>query len=216
MPAWGIHLTVAQKINEKLGLPVNDFLLGNVLPDALNGYIVKNITNFKSYNDTHYIKVDSDNYVNLPKLPDYYLFINKYKDKLNKPMILGYLVHLMTDYYFNKEVINKYITLGVTVDFNKVKQIDFEDFELELIKRGNKNLIYYDQTLYEKCNELIEINNNEIKEIIMVVHNKYFFTKEKTIDDILIPKEELYQIYMDCIHFIIEELIKMKIIDNIK
>lgn len=216
MPAWGIHLTVAQKINEKLGLPVNDFLLGNVLPDALNGYIVKNITNFKSYNDTHYIKVDSDNYVNLPKLPDYYLFINKYKDKLNKPMILGYLVHLMTDYYFNKEIINKYITLGVPINFDKIKQIDFKNFELELIKRGNKNLIYYDQTLYEKCNELIEINNNEIKEIIMVVHNKYFFTKEKTIDDILIPKEELYQIYMDCIHFIIEELIKMKIIDNIK
>lgn len=216
MPAWGIHLTVAQKINETLKLPINDFFLGNVLPDVPNGYIVKNITNLKSYNDTHYIKVDSDNYVNLPKLPDYYSFVSKYKDKLYKPMILGYLVHLMTDYYFNKEVINKYITLGVTVDFNKVKQIDFECFELELIKRGNKNLIYYDQTLYEKCNELIEINNNEIKEIIMVVHNKYFFTKEKTIDDILIPKEELYQIYMDCIHFIIEELIKMKIIDNIK
>lgn len=215
MPAWGIHLAVAQKVNETLKLPVNDFFLGNVLPDVPNGYIVKNIIHLKSYDDTHYIPVDSDNYVNLPKLPDYNLFINKYKDKLYKPMVLGYLAHLMTDYYFNKEIINKYITLGITVDFNKVKQIDFENFEVALIQKGNKNLIYYDQTLYEKCNELIKINNNEIKEIIMVVHNKYVFTKNNTVDDILIPKEELYQIYVNCINFILEEFNKLEILNKL-
>ncbi len=44
MPSWAIHLGVTTKINEKLNyqkVKKNIFLLGNILPDILNGHVIK-------------------------------------------------------------------------------------------------------------------------------------------------------------------------------
>ncbi len=44
MPAWAIHLEVTTKINEKIKLEDKEkkyILLGNILPDILNGHVIK-------------------------------------------------------------------------------------------------------------------------------------------------------------------------------
>ena len=45
MPSWAIHLGVTTKINEKNQINRKRkkiyFLLGNILPDILNGHVIK-------------------------------------------------------------------------------------------------------------------------------------------------------------------------------
>ena len=53
MPSWPIHVALAHKFNKKLNLG-DDFILGNVLPDVLDGFIFepsnitdKNLSHFR-------------------------------------------------------------------------------------------------------------------------------------------------------------------------
>ena len=57
MPSWPIHIAIAHKVNKKLNLN-DDFILGSVLPDILDGYIIKssnitdkNLSHFKRWKD---------------------------------------------------------------------------------------------------------------------------------------------------------------------
>ena len=87
MPSWPIHIAIAHKVNKKLNLN-DDFILGSVLPDILDGYIIKssNITdkNLSHFRINHKISLD--------------YFLEKYHDKLNNPIVLGFLVHLITTF----------------------------------------------------------------------------------------------------------------------
>ena len=61
MPAWGIHLYTAKKINEKLKIKnYNSFLIGNIVTDINNGYVVKNISKTKNHKETHYCVENKD------------------------------------------------------------------------------------------------------------------------------------------------------------
>ena len=57
MPSWAIHLGVTTKINEKIKLSESEkniFLLGNILPDILNGHVIKNMhINPSIYNEIY-------------------------------------------------------------------------------------------------------------------------------------------------------------------
>lgn len=56
MPAWAIHLEVTTKINEKTKFEdkkKNIFLLGNILPDILNGHVIKNISHIVPHKEAH-------------------------------------------------------------------------------------------------------------------------------------------------------------------
>lgn len=144
MPTWGIHLAMANQINRKLNMEMNSFLLGNILPDVPNNYIVKNITNVIPYEVTHYININTDKYINLPSFPDINLFIDKYKDNLNNPLVIGYLVHLLTDLYWNTRFVNDYLTFGVTIPFNSYKQKDLKLFEDYIVRRNKLILPSYE------------------------------------------------------------------------
>lgn len=108
MPSWGVHIALANKLNKKFELG-NDFIIGNVLPDATNGIIVKNIPNVINHAKTHY----NFEGPNKPPKNDVDKFLEEYKDKLNNPLILGSLIHIMTDNFFNfyfKKVVFKIMT----------------------------------------------------------------------------------------------------------
>ena len=88
MPSHKIHLKIAQVINQNLHLDTDAIMLGSVLPDltieknhALSHYQVKG-----SYEDT---------------LANPDKFIHEYKKQLQNPIMLGYLIHLLTDRYYN-------------------------------------------------------------------------------------------------------------------
>ena len=92
MPSAIIHASVAKKINKVLKLDEELFILGNIAPDCW-----RNGKNFGSRALSHFLP---DNAVD----EDYHLFYNKYKNNLNDPFVIGYLIHLMTDFYWRHNV----------------------------------------------------------------------------------------------------------------
>lgn len=101
MPSWGIHLATAKKLQEKLQIETNDFLLGNILPDINNGYVMEGISCLKTYQETHYFELQD---LNGQKewLPNLQSFIQDNQKKIKHPIVLGYYTHLLADYYWNK------------------------------------------------------------------------------------------------------------------
>lgn len=89
-----IHIAVANEINKKLNRDKSKLLIGTIAPD-----ISKLIgeTKVKSH-----FQDRNDNIPNLDK------FLDKYKEKLNDDFVLGYYIHLLTDYlwfkYFMTEI----------------------------------------------------------------------------------------------------------------
>ena len=150
-----IHLCVAKKVNSFLQMDERLLSLGAIAPD-----IAKQVG--ESKNKSHFL--DEDEREDTP--PHYERFIEKYKNELNQPFEMGYLIHLMTDYYWFKDYINEYIN-----DFteeNRVKNyIALKDVIYNDYTRLNQELIdKYMLDLYYFQNE-IEYPKSIINEIPM-------------------------------------------------
>ena len=100
MPTWAIHLATAKKVSEKINADKNIFTFGNILPDIPNEYVVKEITHHVSHPRTHF-EVDVLIVEHIEKRYDLKNFAEKYKSKFSNPLMLGYYVHLLTDYFWN-------------------------------------------------------------------------------------------------------------------
>ena len=181
MPSWTIHLALANKLNKKMNL-CDDFLLGNILPDVLDGYIIKKPSHFVNKNESHFKnectkKIDID------------LFISKYKNKFNNPIVLGYLSHLVADKYFNdyfhsnhtikKDNKIRTVLKNGSLDSSEdkpwqIKQRDFERFGQMLLNNNGLS----DLTI---CN--INIKNFVIDEV--VVDNNDLHLVRKTVKKML-------------------------------
>ena len=83
-----IHIAVANEVNKTLKRNNKHILIGSIAPD-----IAKHIGIAKK--NSHFQDTDAD----LPHLEE---FLNKYKDKLNDDFVLGYYIHLYTDYLWFK------------------------------------------------------------------------------------------------------------------
>ena len=92
-----IHIAVAKEINKDLHMNEKELFLGTIAPD-----ISKQIGESKV--KSHFLPNENTDLPNLEK------FLNKYKDYLNIPFIMGYYIHLFTDYlwfkYFIREITN--------------------------------------------------------------------------------------------------------------
>lgn len=101
MPSWGIHLALSEKLNEKIkSKDKNLFLFGNILPDINNGYALPNISTIIPHRDTHYAFI-KDFSGKKEIMPGYEKFYEENKNQLDNPLVLGYLTHLLADYYWN-------------------------------------------------------------------------------------------------------------------
>lgn len=94
MPGFIIHLAEAAMIMDYMERKPDfqwrqDFMLGNLLPDTRLGE-AKKITHFWG-------EGQEDNIARAPKLS---LFLDKYKDRLKEPAILGYYAHLYLDEHY--------------------------------------------------------------------------------------------------------------------
>lgn len=95
MPTHKIHIAVANKVNTRLNYDLDSIILGSVMPDIC----VENRDGISHYQNN---KQGIENVAN----PD--LFVKKYKRKLKNPIIMGYLIHLLTDNYYNSYIYNKF------------------------------------------------------------------------------------------------------------
>ena len=140
MPSWPIHIALAKKLNKELNLG-DDFIIGNILPDVLNGYIIKNPSVIINDQLTH-LNEDED-------LKEYIKSHN-----LKDPIVLGYASHILTDRYFNTyfhkhHVVKKDDKFMAILKDNtlfydpniKPWQIKHHDFNLYSIKLTNDGLL---------------------------------------------------------------------------
>lgn len=217
MPSWPVHIAIANKLNKNLNLN-DDFILGNIMPDILDGYVIKP-SNTTEKKKSHYYSKQKIN-------PE--CFINENKHELNNPIILGYLIHLLTDKFYNeataKHFINENNELYVVLN-NKTKAPK----NLETFAMKHQDLEKYGQTLVNenKLGKKININNNtlnNIKALKKFTHTKSdientikiinkWINNEININDHhykLYSKEELDKIYNDCYKYIINYLRKLK------
>ena len=167
-----IHMAVASEINKVLKHDNDKILIGSIAPD-LSKYV--NI----SKETSHFI---SDNTDNIPNIDS---FLIKYRDKLSDDFVLGYFIHLYTDYlwfkYFIPEFLkHDYITKidGTVVKCNgdMLSLYIYNDYtylNTQLIDEYNMNLdIFYneppklDNIIHEIPMDKINIILNEVSVII--------------------------------------------------
>lgn len=135
-----IHICVANEINKVLKKDNRKLLIGTIAPD-----ISKLIGESKYY--SHFLD-DVDN--NIPNLDK---FLNKYKYYLDDDFVLGYYIHLYTDYLWFKYFIKK------VVEGNYIKELDGT-----LVKYTEKSFLYYVYNDYSNLNtQLINKYNFPLK-----------------------------------------------------
>ena len=206
MPSWAIHLDIAQKLSENMEEKERkDFLLGNILPDVNVRYLINPISKKIPYEITHYGRMQTFN-GNTRELPDYEKFIGEYKTILKKPIVLGYLTHLMTDFYWNyhtyiqKGIYEKGKLIGLQGKENVVlgddellrqtKVNDFNTFSQYLYKNGIVQIPNFQENLMDSVQPIkeVHIENNDLKGI-----NEYFTNVFKKIK--FEEEEDNYKIY---------------------
>ena len=179
MPSWNIHLEVGKRLNKKLKLDNDLFMLGNILPDINNGYIVKGISKVLSHSYTHYTEDNMYSYKNYLK-----------ENKLDNPLLIGYYIHLYTDFLFNNDFYNR-INSDLEHDkIRKMKQNDFKKFNNNFLNNKldidiSKCIKYVNKmkriSITEKDLELVENYLNERKKEDL----EYNFYNEDELNDLL-------------------------------
>ena len=163
-----IHICVANEINKVLKKDNRKLLIGTIAPD-----ISKLIGESKYY--SHFLD-DVDN--NIPNLDK---FLNKYKYYLDDDFVLGYYIHLYTDYLWFKYFIKK------VVEGNYIKELDGT-----LVKYTEKSFLYY---VY---NDYSNLNNQLI--------NKYNFPLKIFYEEIPDIKDIIDEIPMNKLNLIVDKV----------
>lgn len=172
-----IHICVAKEINKIIKRNSDNLYIGTIAPD------ISKLVGLPK-RQSHFVS-DLEETENLPDLNK---FLIRYKDNLNDDFVLGYYIHLYTDYlwfkYFLTEIMDKnFVTKldGTTVNVKGSMQIyyiynDYTNMNEQLLDLYNLDCkIFY--------NELPKFNNI-IKEIPMdkinLIVNEVGLILEKT------------------------------------
>ena len=103
-----IHISVAKEVNKYLNRDESQLLIGSIAPDIAKLInISKDITHF----------VDEEK--NIPNLDR---FLNKYGSYLNNDFVLGYYIHLYTDYIWFKYFVPSLIDDNKIIKLNNKKE----------------------------------------------------------------------------------------------
>ena len=166
MPNWKIHLEIAKRLNQKFNYTqkkLEQFYLGNILPDINNCFIVKDISTKLEHKYTHYQdEIEIPSYKNFEKI---------YKNKIyEEPIIFGYYIHLYTDYtwnnYFYTNFNDNEKLRGLTHEEKRtLKQDDFKVYNNLFI--DNKPKFLNKENLVEKSKKIdrISINKEDIEKV---------------------------------------------------
>lgn len=168
-----IHMAVANEINKKLKRNQKSILIGSIAPD-----ISKQIGESKK--DSHFLTDDTD-------IPNLNKFICKYKGNLDDDFVLGYYIHLYTDYILFKYFITDFVKEDYifNIDGNKLKlgdneklnyiYNDYTNLNIQIIDKYNLDLSIFYENHDQFKNIIKEIPMNKIQIIIdkagMIIKN---------------------------------------------
>ena len=217
MPSWPIHIALAHKLNKQLKLN-DDFILGNIMPDVLDGYVIKP-SNKTEKKQSHYYSNKKINHEN---------FVKENKNELHNPIILGYLIHLLTDKFYNEETakhfINENNNLYVVLNDNTKAPKNLETFAMkhqDLDKYGKMlaqnnllgNKIILNNNTFNNIKHLKQFNYNtsDIENTIKII-NDWIYNKINIAnkDYKLYSQKELDEIYENCYQYILNYLKNLK------
>ena len=132
MPSFIIHHISGERLLNNLNLNEEDrllFLLGNLIPDSSKNN-KKDIQKEKLI--THFRRIEDNNKLLMAPYPED--FLNKYKNIINNPTVLGYYFHLWMDkYYFNNIFKSSFIFLDKNY---KETNILSENVYIKIIKNN--------------------------------------------------------------------------------
>lgn len=212
MPTWPVHLAIANKLKNRYHY-TEDFIIGNILPDTMNGFMVPNTSNIYHHTITHYSKVEP---LGPPKI-SIIDFLNDNRKKLNNELILGTYTHLLADFYFNEYTMEHHIkeedgklkgilndgTVEKDLPPMPIKQQDFKVFGDYLIKNNEveekisitKNTLELSKALNYK------IEKEDIEKTILVA-NQMIETKPQEEKYKMFTLKELMDLYNSCYEYI--------------
>lgn len=218
MPSWPIHIALANKLNKKLKLN-DEFILGNILPDVLDGYIFTP-SNITDKNLSHY---------RTNQKIDLSLFLNEHKDNFNNPIVLGFFTHLLVDKFYNSHIAarhfvekndGQYVLLN---DGSLIKKSSTTFFmkQNEYTKYGKKiaakkllgSPINLDRLSLDYLNDLSMFNYDfsDIKKTTEIMNE--WINNKTIVPEIqykLHTESELDKLYNECYSFVLEYLGKLK------
>ena len=149
-----IHLCIAKEVNKYLKMNEKELLLGAIAPD-----ISKEIGQTKEI--SHFL-----DHTNEDDIPNIDRFLLKYKNNLNEPFTVGYLIHLLTDKYWFRDYIYQYIE-RYTKDKNKKKVTytalrdviynDYTNINISLIDKYSLSLNLFYQEFVKPTTSIVEI-----------------------------------------------------------
>ena len=218
MPSWAIHLKVAKELAKNM--PKKDyqrFLLGNLLPDVNVGYLINPISKKIPYSITHYGKMETFE-GKTKEFPDYETFIQNYAGDIKDPIVLGYLAHLATDFYWNYETFihkgiyengkmiglrgKENVIFGESELLRKTKVDDFNSFSYHLYHNNLVEIPKFQEKLIEGVQKVSEIH---IEKVDLEGINQYF----KDIPEKIQKESKAFKI------FSLEEM-EQDLTDNVK
>ncbi len=164
-----IHIAVAKEINKDLKMNEKELFLGTIAPD-----ISKQLGESKV--KSHFL---SDDQSTLPILDK---FLDKYKNNLNNPFIMGYYIHLFTDYLWFKYFMPEITNSSDYIEFLSGNKIKCTKEEIE-------KLIYNDYT---------NLNISLIEEYDLDLSLFY--------EDIEIPNIKFDEIPLDKLQVIVDQM----------
>ena len=182
MPNWKTHIEISKQLNKQLNYNDEEFELfafGSILPDINNGHLVKDVSKIIDHKITHFV-ADNKSYMN---------FYNKYKAIIKEPLILGYYMHLYTDFSFNRNFYeHEEIKKCNNEEHSKLREMKQSDFEVY----NNK---FYEHTitteyLGEILNQSRKIEEVSITKEDIIKVKEFLDNQEKYNEDYKFYNEE--------------------------
>lgn len=200
MPSWKIHSKIANDLCKQLKVNKKYFMIGNLLPDQ-DKYNIPNLEKNISRTVSHFIN-EEDASIGI-NLPDYNRMYEKYSGHFKNPVLLGYLVHLLTDFYWNNYIYNKYFIK------NNGKYIGVKTNKGDLIKCDFVDANAMKHNDFIKYNNLLSVRKNNFR---FCLNNNFF----KQIDELKLSKKDIYTIgkYLDSSHLKIKNDNEYKILNE--
>ena len=159
-----IHMAIANEVNKKIKRNNNELLIGSIAPD-----ISKQIGEDKTR--SHFLDNDDD-------IPNIEQFLIKYKNDLYDDFVMGYFIHLYTDYlwfkYFIPEIYNQNVVKKLDGTYIKCtgRMIDmyiyndYSNLNIQLLDKYNMNLSIFYNSPPQFKNIIKEIPMEKIQIII--------------------------------------------------
>lgn len=158
-----IHICVANEINKVLKRNNKAILIGSIAPDISK---LLNQTKEKS----HFLDNADNNIPNMKR------FLDKYEKNLNDDFVLGYYIHLYTDYLWFKYFMPSISNDNYIYELNgKIKKVakeqfivylynDYTNLNVELIDEYNLalDIFYEDVPCFDNVIEEIPMNNLKV------------------------------------------------------